>query len=152
MENIFNFDILEVNQPIEIGNVQLIAKNTWDHLFYSGQFFQHEIEHIRCITPCPSCYINYFNISFYQFDKNKLSDLVHKKIIPFEVIEEKGIAVVEKIFTGEYFYTTILGCPANYMLVKCNKCQTKHLMILGLTETQPALYAGQLHGIWHVND
>lgn len=148
VDNIFNFDYVSIDKPINIGHLELLATNTWDYLFYRGQFFQHEIEHIRCIVPCPNCYLSHFNIGFSQFESNKVSDLVKNGFLSESLIKEKKLCIIKKIFTGENFYTTLLDCPANYAAVQCNQCKTKHLIILGLTETQPGLYAGQLHGIW----
>ena len=74
-----------------------------------------------------------------------------KEILPIsnQIINEYRLAKISG-GPGRYFYQTNLECSANYVLVKCNKCKTQHLLILGVTETQPTLYGGQLQGIWSV--
>jgi uncharacterized protein YfkK (UPF0435 family) len=52
MENneIFKFSILPVSEKLEIWNTELVSNGRWDNLFYRGQFWDSELNQIRCIT------------------------------------------------------------------------------------------------------
>lgn len=149
--NIFNFSITPILEKIEIWNTELISNGQWDNLFYRGQLWDSDLEHIRCIIPCRNCYLSWFNISLSDFDKNKLEQLVADRFITIEQVREHGIAEVSE-WDNKYYYQTKIGASANYVQVKCEKCQAKHLIILGIAETQPALYGGQLHGMWRIKE
>jgi hypothetical protein len=150
IEMMFDFEILKIEKKLTIWNVELLSRQPWDNLFYRGEFLTEDIINIRCITPCPNCFLSWFNICFADFEKNNLSDLVKEKFISKEIIVENQMSEYTLLTDGSLYFTTKLGCKANYSLVICRKCQTKHLLILGLSETQPCLYAGQIHGIWRL--
>lgn len=149
--NIFKFRIIPVSEKLEIWNTELLAAGRWDNLFYRGQFFDSEIDHIRCITPCRNCYLSWFNISFADFSENKVEQLVADGFLTNDIIREKGMAEVAT-FGDSFYYKTNIEASANYVQVKCEHCGSKHLLILGMTETQPALYGGQLQGIWRIKE
>lgn len=151
IENIFNFEIIPVDKKLEIWNCELYSSERWDHLFYRGEFSQNELNKIRCIDPCRNCYNSWFNISFEEFDKNKLKQLINDKYLSNEQIIESKIAEIVT-FGQDYFYKTKLDAPANYVQVKCKSCNTIHFMVLGITETQPGLYGGQLQGVWRIKE
>lgn len=145
----FKFSILPILGKLEIWNTELVSKDRWDNLFYRGQFLDSELEQIRCITPCKNCYLSWFNISFYDFEKNKLSQLVLDGFLTNEQINESGIADISE-FDSKFYYKTKIKASANYVQVKCKNCEAKYLLVLGITETQPALYGGQLQGMWRI--
>ena len=149
--NIFKFCILPVLEKIEIWNTELISNGQWDNLFYRGQFWGADLEQMRCIIPCRNCYLSWFNISFTDFDKNNISQLVTDGLITNKQVSENGISEISEL-DNKYYYQTKNGSSANYVQVKCENCQTKHLLVLGITETQPGLYGGQLHGMWRVKE
>lgn len=150
-DNIFNFEIIPVDSKLEIWNSELNSTGRWDNLFYRGEFSQDVLESIRCITPCRNCYQSWFNISFFDFNKNDLKQLVKDNFLTNEIIKEKGIAEISE-FGEEYYYKIKLEGAANYVQVNCKTCNTKHFLVLGIVETQPGLYGGQLHGVWRVKE
>ncbi|MCB9232670.1 MAG: hypothetical protein H6581_13450 [Bacteroidia bacterium] len=150
MESPFKFTLLTLPKTLSIQFPELACRDTWDHLFYRGEFLSQEIPQIRCITACPQCYLSWFDLPFTTFSNQNLADLVKSGHLTHELIREKGLAEFANTGQNQYYYKTRLGCPANYALVRCDQCQTRHFMVLGLTETQPGLYAGQLHGIWRI--
>ncbi len=152
MENIFDFEILRVEKKLTVWNVELFSPELWANLFYRGEFLAEDVKHIRCITPCPNCFLSWFHIHFSDFEENNLHDLVKKKFITKEMIAEKKMAECTEMANGNFYFTTKLGCQANYLQVICRKCQSKHLLILGIGETQPCLYAGQIQGIWRLKE
>ena len=150
-DNIFNFVIIPVDKKLEIWNSELYSAGRWDNIFYRGQLSQNEIDNIRCIDPCRNCYQSWFNIPLIDFEKNKLKQLVKENYLTNEIIKEKGIAEIEE-FGHDFYYKIKLEASANYIQVKCKTCNTKHFLVLGITETQPGLYGGQLHGVWRIKE
>lgn len=150
-DDLFNFEIIPVTYKLEMGNYEFISVGLWDNLFYQGMFLEKEKHLIHCISPCCNCYHSWFNINFSDFYNNKLYQLVQNNFLTNEIIKEKRIADVST-FGNSFSYKTKIGAPANYVQVKCKSCNTKHLMILGFSEMQPALYRGQLHGVWRIKE
>lgn len=142
------FQILQINQKIEILNQELLSANAWENMFYRGQF-DHEVDKVKCIEPCRSCYVNWFEIPFNTFDKYRLDNLVNANYLFDEEIEKLKLSIIVK-FGGMKMYKTVMNFSANYTAVLCENCQTKHLLIMGLGETQPGLYAGHLQGVWKI--
>jgi hypothetical protein len=151
LDNIFNFEIIPVDRKLEIWNSELYSAGRWDNLFYRGQFLQNELNYIRCIDPCRNCYKSFFNISFLDFNKNELRQLVKDNYLTNEIIKEKGLAQISEL-GQEFIYDIKIEATANYVQVKCKSCNTKHFLVLGITETQPGLYGGQLHGVWRIKE
>lgn len=149
--NIFKFSIIPVLEKLEIWNTELVSKDQWDNLFYRGQLWDSELENIRCITPCRSCYLSWFNISLNEFSNNKIEQLVRDGFITNKLIIEHGLAEISE-WDNKYYYQTKIGASANYVQVKCEHCQAKHLLVIGVTETQPVLYGGQLQGMWRIKE
>lgn len=149
---IFNFEIVPVDKKLDIWNHELLSNDRWDNLFYRGQFFEKEIDMIRCITPCRNCYHSWFNITYLDFYKNSLQQLVKDNYLTNEIIKEKGIAEISDFGKDAYYYKIKLEASAEYVQVRCKSCNTKHFLVLGITETQPGLYGGQLHGVWRIKE
>lgn len=149
MNELFNFQWIPIKSKIEIVHQELFSEKAWDYLFYRGELNQNEINQIRCIEPCRACYTSWFDIPLTLFDKYKLSDLISSNFITEEQIVKNNLAQISGI--GDFkIYKTRLGFSANYARVFCNNCKTNHLLILGLGETQPGLYAGHLQGVWKI--
>ena len=69
IEMMFDFEILKIEKKLTIWNVELLSRQPWDNLFYRGEFLTEDIINIRCITPCPNCFLSWFNICFADFEK-----------------------------------------------------------------------------------
>ena len=149
MTEIFNSEIIPVETELNIWNTELISTDKWDNLFYRGGMCS--VDKIRCISPCRSCYESWFDVRYIDFHKNKIADLVLEGFLTNEIIEENKLAN-RRSLGDRFIYDTVLGCTANYVQVKCKNCDTKHLMVLGITETQPGLYGGQLQGMWRIKE
>ena len=149
MQDFFNFTIVPVNKKLTVRNTELVSKKKWDNIFYDGMFLQDELANIRCIQPCMECFHSWFNIEFKDFSTNKIEDLVNNNYLTHEIINEKSIAFLNE-FGNSICYKTVLGCVANYVQVRCTICNSNHLMVMGIDETQPSRYCGQLQGIWRL--
>lgn len=130
---------------------EIRSKERWDNLFYQGDFDSENHDEVRCIVQCPECFKSWFNIGFRDFDGKRVSDLVRSNYLPLENITNYQIAEIAAI--GDFVvYKTLLEAEANYVSVFCKRCNTKHLIVLGITETQPTRYAGALQGVWLIRD
>lgn len=78
---------------------------------------------------------NLFNFEFLQTSK------------PIQVVRTEIAAIGDFVV-----YKTLLEAEANYVSVFCKRCNTKYLIVLGITETQPTRYVGALLGVWLIRD
>jgi len=145
------YEFLMTEDVLEVTDTYQLAKNSFDDVFYTGSMNSSvDIESINFTTQCKSCAEVTFKINFKDFDRSSLEFLVEKNYLSNKIIEEKNLAVVSE-FAGSNSYLTFLGATAEYVLVRCKHCTTNHLIVLGLTETQPTLYRAQVQGIWKVD-
>lgn len=151
MQNIFNFEFVKITKPLQFVRTELRSKDRWDNLFYQGDFDSEDHNEVRCIVQCQQCFKSWFNIGFRDFNGNNLSDLIRDGLLSQEDITNYQLA--EVLALGDYIiYKTMLEASANYSAVVCNRCNTKHFLVLGITETQPTRYAGALQGVWLIRD
>ncbi len=147
MKDIFNFELKKITKRLELVRTELRANSTWDLLFYQGDFDTENLDDVRCIAQCHQCFKSWFNIGFRDFESNRLSDLVRDGLLSAEDISNYQLAEVFSM-GDSVFYRTKLEAGANYVAVKCTRCNTHHFLVLGITETQPTRYAGALNGMW----
>lgn len=148
--DIFNFTLQPIRTRLQEFRPALLAHNRWDFLFYRGELAQHEVAQIRCIQPCPTCYLSWFDLPLSTFESQRLYDLVQQGLLDHQQVIEQKLALLSANAPTQPWYITQLGFTACYAQVECGHCHSRHLLVLGLGETQPGLYAGQLHGIWKV--
>jgi hypothetical protein len=145
-DGLFKFDFLKVTHKLQFVSTEVLSKTTWDNLFYDGDF-DTDHEEVRAIIQCPHCFKSWFNISYYDFAKNNLADLVNNGMVAVEDISIYHLAEIKK--TGDFtIYKTINGGAAHYAFVLCTRCSSKHFIVLSLSEFQPVRYCGAVQGIW----
>jgi hypothetical protein len=155
-DSIFQFDEIQLNSKLDIKRTFFKSPSIYDNLFYAGMFdicvnVEFKINDIKCIHICPSCYQSWFNISLDKFLKFNLDNLIQKKYVNYQQVEEFDLAELEYDgLNDKYTCRSYLG-SIYYNFIRCKKCGVSLLVLAGFSEKQPALYYGQLIGIWEVN-
>lgn len=150
MKRFTEFKILNNPDAFEILNNEKLASNLWDNIFFRGELNEETAKKIRCIIQCTGCYLNWFELNLTDIEKNSLLSWVGENSHRSSFVENNKLAIYKDHGYGLKSYTTHLGCQANAVWIECNRCKFQFLVIAGITETQPGLYAGQYQGIWKI--
>jgi hypothetical protein len=105
--SIFNFEFLKVTDKLQFVTTEVLSKGTWDHIFFDGDFDTDYAE-VRAIVQCPHCFKSWFNISYSDFEKNYLADLVKEGKVAEDDVSIYHLAEITK--TGDFTFGTLRVC------------------------------------------